>query len=272
LVLILQLRRGRLELDLKQFLYVCDILPDQENGNINEFSPQSRYHNKKGLELHNYGNGSFCKFKIPNDYQKAGVYIIVVDGLPKYVGESENLSTRFNAGYGNISPRNCYTPRGQQTNCRINRLILESIKKGNKIKLLFQETNNRVRLEEQLIQEINPEWNRTQGTKRPPRRKNQDIRISNSSESKYYKLQKYLQDSTKTEELLKYSEIEDILGFELPRSAYEYKAWWSNGSHTQANAWLDAGWKVKSVKLTESVTFIKIPRNFGTVVMGGKKK
>ena len=88
--------------------------------------------------------------------------------------------------------------------------------------------------------------------------KGQDQRETNQevSTNKYKKLQKYLCDSKKTVDVLKYSEIEKFLEFQLPPSAYEYRAWWSNGGHTQSNSWLKAGCRVKSVVLGKSVTFI----------------
>jgi kynurenine formamidase len=56
-----------------------------------------------------------------------------------------------------------------------------------------------------------------------------------------------------------FSRIEAIIEDNLPKSAYKYNAWWSNehtGTHVQANAWIEAGWKVSSVNLIESwVTF-----------------
>ena len=57
--------------------------------------PQHRYDNIRNLPLNNYGKGPFCKFKVPNDYNFCGVYVIFVDGSPKYVGECQNLSDRF---------------------------------------------------------------------------------------------------------------------------------------------------------------------------------
>lgn len=72
--------------------------------------------------------------------------------------------------------------------------------------------------------------------------------------SKYKPLEEYLSQVTVT---LSYSEIEEILGFSLPESAYSREQWWVNNNtqHTQASAWLEAGWKVKKVKLGEYVTF-----------------
>jgi hypothetical protein len=52
-------------------------------------------------------------------------------------------------------------------------------------------------------------------------------------------------------------DIGGIISDKLPSSAYKYIAWWANGGHIQANAWLDAGWKVQYVKLGEHVEFIK---------------
>lgn len=46
--------------------------------------------------------------------------------------------------------------------------------------------------------------------------------------------------------------LERVLGFELPRSAREYREWWANqrgGGHSQAKGWQDAGWKVEAVDL-----------------------
>ena len=57
----------------------------------------------------------------------------------------------------------------------------------------------------------------------------------------------------------KFQEIEAILGFPLPRSAYSYPAWWSNQSgdgHTQSQSWQSAGWRTGEVDLAnQQVTF-----------------
>jgi hypothetical protein len=48
-----------------------------------------------------------------------------------------------------------------------------------------------------------------------------------------------------------FSELERILGFTLPRSAYHYKEWWGNKKkgHAQTEAWMGAGWDVHSVDI-----------------------
>lgn len=59
---------------------------------------------------------------------------------------------------------------------------------------------------------------------------------------------------------MRFEEIAAIVG-NLPRSAREHRAWWSNehrGRHVQAHAWLDAGYGVDSVDLDQCiVTFAR---------------
>jgi hypothetical protein len=50
-----------------------------------------------------------------------------------------NLSARFNAGYGNISPKNCFKG-GQETNCRLNNLLHAALLGGQRISLWFFQT------------------------------------------------------------------------------------------------------------------------------------
>lgn len=121
--------------------------------------PQTRYKNVKNCNLNKYGEGPFCKFKISKKYKgKSGIYILQVDKKLVYVGECLDLESRYNMGYGNISPKNCYDG-GQPTNCRINSLILESVKKDGKVNLLFYEANDRIVLERTLITKLRPSWN-----------------------------------------------------------------------------------------------------------------
>jgi hypothetical protein len=68
---------------------------------------------------------------------------------------------------------------------------------------------------------------------------------------KYTPLEKYLSDLPEStrEITLNFGQIEIILNDTLPPSAYCHQAWWANnvrGSHVEAHAWLNAGWKVES--------------------------
>ena len=143
-----------------EFKFICDIEPAQNaNGFIKELMPQSRYRNKNNLPLNRYGEGPFCKFKIPKDFNTSGVYTILVDSIAKYIGECFSLSSRFNMGYGNISPKNCFVG-GQETNCRINNLILNTVKSGHKVSLWFMKTENFKLVEQELRATEDLEWNR----------------------------------------------------------------------------------------------------------------
>lgn len=78
--------------------------------------------------------------------------------------------------------------------------------------------------------------------------------------SKYEPLPQFLAASHISRRRLSFTEIERILGFKLPKSAYEHEAWWSNNAtgHSHARAWLDAGWRTQDVSLAErKVTFLK---------------
>ena len=78
--------------------------------------------------------------------------------------------------------------------------------------------------------------------------------------SKYLPLRDYLLRSGKSRITLRFNDIEKILGFSLPHSAYIHRAWWANdSSHTHArNGWLAAGYNVDYVDLdSEIVVFIK---------------
>ena len=146
------------------FNHTCEISPKLDNsGNIIEFFPQEKYENENNLKLNKYGNGPFCKFRIDRKFQnKTGVYILTVENDIKYIGECDDFFNRYNMGYGNISPRNCFDG-GQPTNCRINSNILLSIKSNNSVNLYFLQTEDRFKIEHELIQSQNPSWNKTLG-------------------------------------------------------------------------------------------------------------
>lgn len=254
-----------------EFEYVCDIIPEtDDNGNIIEYYPQDLYSKKEFVQLHEYGKGPFCRFKIPACWTgKEGVYCIYSDGQLVYVGECMDLSKRFNMGYGNISPRNCFK-YGQQTNCKVNNFILNEIKQGRSVKLYFLETEKRFETEKELIEKFHPPWNSQTGKSI----KSNDSTLSeismkvNTAKNKYSsnktvsvgsdgyeKLSAYLKRITQDSIKLSVKEIESIINRPLPPSAYNYRAWWANGGHSYSDCWLKAGWKVKEVALGQHVVF-----------------
>jgi hypothetical protein len=248
-----------MQLSTYNFRFICEIIPELENNDSpKEYMPQSKFHNLANLPLHPYGNGPFCRFRIPNVIHKTGVYVVLVDEIPKYAGECEDLSKRWNTGYGNISPRNCFR-KGQETNCRINNLLLTTFKSGSRIELMFHETDNRFEVENDLIVKLEPEWGIEKRTitklRFHPIAKHANLGHAGFTRSKYQKLAEYLRNSPKNIENLTYSDIERITGTKLPFSAYHYREWWSNTSHSHAKNWTRLNWIVDSVNLGKIVTF-----------------
>lgn len=74
---------------------------------------------------------------------------------------------------------------------------------------------------------------------------------------KYRPLENYLRTVSGDSITLLFSDIERIIDAKLPRSAYTYPAWWSNGGHNYAGAWLNAGFKVEEVRFGEFVKFAR---------------
>lgn len=85
--------------------------------------------------------------------------MLTVDGVPQYVGECANLSARFNAGYGNISPKNCFKG-GQETNCRLNNLLYSAFVASLRISLWFFQTTDYKSVELALRGTLRLTWNR----------------------------------------------------------------------------------------------------------------
>lgn len=79
---------------------------------------------------------------------------------------------------------------------------------------------------------------------------------------KYIGLMRFLKESNKGEYRLTFKEIEKIIGFKLPASANDHSGqWWSNDRyHSQANAWMNAGYLTDTVADTfanEVILFVK---------------
>ncbi|WP_146000364.1 GIY-YIG nuclease family protein [Sinorhizobium medicae] len=133
------------------------------DGTLVELFPQARFSRAETTPLHAYGQGPFCRFYIGSKIRAAGLYVVTVTGEPLYVGECANLHKRWASGYGSISPRNCFRG-GQQTNCRVNNLVLETARSGNRIELWFRPQSgakaDRIAVEAALVDALQPNWNR----------------------------------------------------------------------------------------------------------------
>ncbi len=77
---------------------------------------------------------------------------------------------------------------------------------------------------------------------------------------KYRPLGDYLVKQYEVSVSLTFQEIEQILGFSLPPSAYSHRAWWANSlSHPQAGSWLNVGWKVSKVNMEKKTALLIRP-------------
>lgn len=76
---------------------------------------------------------------------------------------------------------------------------------------------------------------------------------------KYDPLRRFLAGFDGSEWSATFDQVELVLGFELPASAFRYPAWWANDvHHSQGRAWLEAGWETRGVDLyAESVVFVR---------------
>ena len=85
--------------------------------------------------------------------------------------------------------------------------------------------------------------------------------------SEYEALNKYLESLPyyQREAAFSFQELEKVLGRELPPSARKHRPWWENEysseSHSHAQAWIQAGWKVDAVNMKEEwVRFVRAGR------------
>jgi len=142
------------------FQLIDEITPEKDcSGKVIEYFPQKRYEKAESTNLHKYGKGPFCEFRIGNLQTESGVYLLSIDNKIKYIGECVNFEERWGPrGYASIQPRNCFVG-GQSTNCKINNLILTEYLRGGKLQLWFYKTQDYKAIERQLISKYKPDWN-----------------------------------------------------------------------------------------------------------------
>ncbi len=126
-------------------------------GAVFAYRPQARYAKSGQTKLHKYGDEEFCKVLVPGLPAFEGVYAVFSGHDLAYIGEAVSLSKRW-YDYGQISPRKCYLG-GQETNCRVNKLILQAARRGTTMTLWFHGTNMRKAIEKELRRQFQPPWN-----------------------------------------------------------------------------------------------------------------
>ena len=89
-----------------------------------------------------------------------------------------------------------------------------------------------------------------------PRRISQGPEVARG---KYAGLHRHLSGLVEDEWTTTFVDVEAILERSLPRSARQRRPWWSNTrTHTQAKAWLDAGWRIRGVDTSrETLSFVR---------------
>ncbi len=111
--------------------------------------------------LNPYGDGVYCRFRMDRGSLslKKGLYCYCVSNDLRYIGRSiDSFEKRINQGYGVIHPKNCFLD-GQATNCHLNALIAESVFAVSLFVFPMSYDLEIVRLEQQLIQILQPPWN-----------------------------------------------------------------------------------------------------------------
>lgn len=100
---------------------------------------------------------------------------------------------------------------------------------------------------------------------RPSKSSGPDHPVANSTSprrfGKYWPLYEHLVGLETRDWQASFGDIERMLGFSLPKSAYSYPAWWSNGSGMPHSAmWLNAGWRTNDLNLTgKTIHFVRDP-------------
>ncbi len=80
---------------------------------------------------------------------------------------------------------------------------------------------------------------------------------------KYRFLSDYLHNSNEDVINLSFTDIERILGFKLPNSAYVHRAFWANTtSHSIALSWLNVGYETTEVDLVNKFIVFERKRDY----------
>ena len=100
--------------------------------------------------------------------------------------------------------------------------------------------------------------------------------------SKYTPLADYLRNQKKSPVEVSFRELENVLGFKLPSSAYRQRTWWSNNVHNNVmtRVWKGAGFVTEDVDMAkEKVVFrnkqepmsVALPRMLDREIKRSKK-
>ena len=76
------------------------------------------------------------------------------------------------------------------------------------------------------------------------------------SQGRYAKLNEYFSRKHEKRAQLTFEQIEKLIERSLPDSARNHRAFWANDpKHSQAKAWMDAGWRVEAMSQEERTVY-----------------
>lgn len=80
-----------------------------------------------------------------------------------------------------------------------------------------------------------------------------------SKKGMYNKLQAFFEAIPQQQEqvALNFSDITDIMGHVLPKTALNDRTWWANTESPQGGSWLSAGWKLENIYMNAKVAVFR---------------
>jgi len=94
-----------------------------------------------------------------------------------------------------------------------------------------------------------------------------------TSSKKYRLLSDFLYNSNDDKVKLTFEDIEGILGFKPPQSAYKHRAFWANTkTHSIALSWMSVGYKTVEVNIEEHYIVFERKRDYVITMASGKRK
>jgi hypothetical protein len=101
-----------------------------------------------------------------------------------------------------------------------------------------------------------------------------------SKRGMYNKLHDFFEAIPRQQEqlALNFSEIADIMGHALPKTALNDRTWWANTKSPQGSSWLSAGWKLENIYMNTKVVVFRrkaenslksIPKYIKAILDGG---
>lgn len=115
------------------------------------------------------------------------------------------------------------------------------------------ELMSRIQVLEKKVEALEKDRGNVGGEMQPPK----PVFPAGKISDKYMPLAEYLYQSWERRITLTYAELEEILGFKLPDTAYNFpQSYWANTkTHSYSTAWMEIGYKTKCDFSKKEITF-----------------